>query len=94
MGRPMGETPDKPRSEADAQLEREIRAERKFTLAEAIGRLAGSGSMKGASPVTAKQQAVSAIETWLREHMEDAGGALMVVLLRRISASERLINNP
>ena len=35
------------RSEADAELEREIRNERKFTLAEAIGRLAGPGAMKG-----------------------------------------------
>jgi hypothetical protein len=40
------------RSEADAELEREIRKERKFTLAEGIGRLAGPGSMKGTSPVS------------------------------------------
>ena len=84
----MSENPDKPRSEADAQLEREIRAERKFTLAEAIGRLAGPGSMKGASPVARKQQVESEIETWLREHLADAGGALPTVLLRRICASE------
>src|SRR5262245_21944775 len=89
----MSENPDKPCSEADAQLEREVRAERKFTVAEAIGRLAGPGSMKGASPVTRKQQAESEIETWLRQHLADAGGALPAVLLRRISASEQLLNN-
>src|SRR6476469_612637 len=48
------ETP-KPLSEADAELEREIRAERKFTLAEAIGRMAGPGAMKGVSPVSNKR---------------------------------------
>ena len=37
-------TDDKQRSKADAELEREIREGRKFTLAEAIGRLAGPGA--------------------------------------------------
>jgi hypothetical protein len=94
MGQPMSENPDQPRSEADAQLEREVRAERKFTLAEAIGRLAGPGLMKGASPVTRKQQAESEIQTWLRQHVADTGGALPTVLLRRISASEKLLDDP
>ena len=89
----MSQKPDEPRSEADAQLEREIRADRKFTLTEAIGRLAGPGSMKGASPVTRKQQAESEIETWLRQHLTDAGGALLPVMLRRIGASQYLLNN-
>lgn len=90
----MSENPEKPHAEADAQLEREVRADRKFTMAEAIGRMAGPGSMKGASPVTRKQQVESEIETWLRYHMNDAGGALPTVLLRRISASEHLLNSP
>jgi hypothetical protein len=34
-------------TEADANLQREIRAGRKFTLSEAIGRSAGPGMMKG-----------------------------------------------
>ena len=34
----MSENP-REKSEADAELEREVRAERKFTLSEAIGRL-------------------------------------------------------
>jgi hypothetical protein len=90
----MSENPDKPRSEADAQLEREVRAERKFTIAEAIGRLAGPGSMKGASPVTRRQQAESEIGTWLRQHLAQAGDALPTILLRRISAGEKLLNDP
>lgn len=42
------------RSEADAELEREIRKNRKFTLEEGIMRSAGPGMMKGESPVCAK----------------------------------------
>src|SRR5262245_58716925 len=89
----MTDQKDKQRSEADADLEREIRQGRKFTLEEAIGRLAGPGAMKGASPVTRMRQAESEIETWLRYHMADAGGALQVVLLRHVKASELLLNN-
>jgi hypothetical protein len=83
---------DQQRSQADAELEREIRSERKFTLTEAIGRMAGPGSMKGASPVTRKQQVVSEIETWLRHHLSDAPGALQCAMLQRISESEALLN--
>jgi hypothetical protein len=81
------------RSDADAELEREIRKERKFTLAEAIGRMAGPGAMKGESPIARMQQAGVEIETWLRRHLVDAGGVLEVVLLRRIKESELLLNN-
>ena len=51
----MSNNQDTQRSEADAELEREILKERKFTLAEAIGRLAGPGAMKGESPVARMQ---------------------------------------
>jgi hypothetical protein len=81
------------RSDKDAELEREIRKERKFTLAEAIGRLAGPGAMKGESPVARMQQAGVEIETWLRSHLVDPGGALQVVLLRGVKESELLLNN-
>jgi hypothetical protein len=81
------------RSEADAALEREIRSERKFTLTEAIGRLAGPGSMKGASPVTRARQIVSEIETWLRQNLADSQGALLTVLVEQIRASD-LLQNP
>ena len=59
----MSDREDKPRSEADAELEREIRKGRKFTIAEAIGRLAGPGAMKGESPVARMQQAEIEIST-------------------------------
>ena len=84
---------DKKRSEADVELEREIRRERKFTLAEAIGRLAGPGAMKGESPITRLKQAEVEIENWLRVHISDAGGALEVVLLRQVKGSTLLLNN-
>lgn len=79
-------------SEADAELQRQIRAERKFTLAEAIGRLAGPGMMKGVSPVTRMEQAVVEIQEYLNRHLEDAAGVLSVVLLRQVKESELLLN--
>jgi hypothetical protein len=89
----MSDNQDRQGSEADAELEREIRKERKFTLAEAIGRLAGPGAMKGESPVARMQQAEIEIEYWLRGHLADAGGALQVVLHRHVKGSELLLNN-
>jgi hypothetical protein len=89
----MSDNQDRPVSEAGAELEREIRKERKFTLEEAIGRLAGPGAMKGESPVTRLQQAQVQIETWLNSHLPDAGGALRVVLHRHVKGSELLLNN-
>jgi hypothetical protein len=89
----MAECDDAKRSEADAELEREIRENRKFTLEEAIGRMAGPGAMKGESPVARKQQAEIEIGSWLRTHLRDSGGALEVVLHRRVSGSEILLND-
>ena len=65
----MSDNPSKPSAESDAKLERQIRAERKFTLEEAIGRMAGPGSMKGASPVTRKPSSdrCSATDAAVRE---------------------------
>ena len=88
----MSDDQKKQRSEADAELEREIREGRKFTLAEAIGRLAG-GAMKGESPIPRMKQAEFELTTWLRTHLVDAGGPLEVVLLRRATGSELFLNN-
>ena len=87
-----------PRSQSDEQLEREIRKERKFSLSEAIGRLAGPGAMKGASPVTRTRQAEAAIGEYLRVHISCCGGGggagcLVVVLSRQVLADEKLLNN-
>jgi hypothetical protein len=89
----MSDEPKKQKSEADAELEREIRKERKFNLAEAIGRMAGPGAMKGVSPVTRKQQAAVEIENWLRKHVSMGDGELQVVLLRHIKGSELLLHH-
>ena len=89
----MSDNQDRQRSEADAELEREIRKGRKFTLEEAIGRLAGPGAMKGESPVARLQQAEIEIASWLRSHLLDAGGALRVVLHRDVKGSDLLLND-
>lgn len=87
----MTSDPPDPSHDSDAQLEREIRAERKFTLAEAIGRLAGPGAMKGASPTTGRQQAAAEIQHYLRQHVADH--TLSNVLLRHVTESDSLLND-
>jgi hypothetical protein len=89
----MSDNNDKQRSEADAELEREIRKGRKFTMEEAIARLAGPGAMKGVSPVPRMQQAAVEIENWLSHHMPPGNAELEAVLLRQIKGSELLLNN-
>ncbi len=74
----------------DRDIEREIRSQRRFSLAEAIGRESGE-HLKGASPVTRKRQAEFEIELYLEQYLRDPEGALRVVLLRRASASESLL---
>src|SRR4029078_10924928 len=70
---------DDEKQQSDAQVEREIRGSRRFTPEEALGRIAGPGAMKGASPVSPQQQAEIEIGTWLRSHLTDPAGALKVV---------------
>ena len=89
----MSDEHPKRRSEADAELERQIRADRKFTLAEAIGRMAGPGAMKGASPVARTRQAAAEIQAYLGRHMADGTGPLSGVLLRQVTQSELLLKN-
>src|SRR5690348_12519831 len=81
------------RSEADGELEREIRQGRKFTPKEAMARLAGPGAMKGASPVSPVQQAETEIGTWLRSNVPDTPGALQMLLQRNLTGSELLLAN-
>jgi len=84
--------PDEP--DADAELQRELRKERKFSLNEALGQAAGQGMMKGGSPVSPQQQAAFEIEFYLREHVSDASGVLPIVLLRRVRNSALLLEDP
>jgi hypothetical protein len=84
------EQPTRP-TEADAELEGLIRAERKFSLTEAIGRMAGPGAMKGVSPVDRRQQAVAEIEEYIKRHLADAAGVLTGALHRQVRESELLL---
>jgi len=78
---------------SEEDLEREIRGDRKFSLSEALGRLAGGGMLKGASPISRPRQAELAIEDYLRRHLTDAGGALSSVLLRHVRQSDRFLDD-
>jgi hypothetical protein len=88
----MNDDPEKPVN-SDAELVRQIREGRKFTLVGAIGRMAGPGAMKGASPTTGKQQAEAQIEKFLERHLSCPAGALSAVLLRQVKESEILLSN-
>jgi hypothetical protein len=84
-----GDQPKRP-AIANAELERDIRDGRTFSLAEAIGRLAGAGIMKGESPIARKQQAAAQIKAYLDRHLIDTPGALRAVMLRQVSESDLL----
>jgi hypothetical protein len=89
----MSDDPSKSRSPSAAEVQREILHDRKFSLGEAIGRAAGPGVMKGASPIPRRQQAEAEIEHHLRQCL---GGTdcLPGVLLRHVKTSELLLDEP
>jgi len=89
----MSETKQPPGSASPADIEREIRRGRKFSVSDAIGRLGGGGMLKGASPVPPMQQTEAAIANYLGSHLDDPGGVLAQVMLRYVRASEILIEN-
>lgn len=89
----MGEDRHQQPTEADAELEREIRRGRKFSAKDAMARMAGPGAMKGASPVSPVQQAETEIGNWLGSNLTGGGKALQVVLHRHLKGSEALLNN-
>ena len=89
----MSETKQPPGSASPADIEREIRRGRKFSVSDAIGRLGGGGMLKGASPVPPMQQTEAAIANYLGSHLDDPGGVLAQVMLRYVKASEILIEN-
>jgi hypothetical protein len=89
----MNDDHDKQQSDADAELENDIRQARRFSPEEALARMAGPGAMKGASPVSPVQQAETEIANWLRSHVTDAGGSLQVLLHRHLKGSAALLNH-
>ena len=88
----MSEDEDRHQSEAEA-AEQEIRQARKFSMGEAMARMAGPGAMKGASPVSPVQQAETEVGCWLRDNVDDAAGALQAVVHRQIRGSRLLLEN-
>lgn len=84
---------DEPQGNSGADIEREIRQKRKFTPEEAIGRMAGPGSMKGGSAISRQQEAENAVGVWLAANVADSDGALRKVLHRHLRASKLLLDN-
>lgn len=78
----MAENRDTPPPSQESDLEREIRSGREFSLAEALGRMGGGEMLKGASAISRERQAELAIDDYLRRHLTDPGGVLIIVLLR------------
>lgn len=76
----------------DRELEQEIRSQRKFSMAEAIGR-SGGGLMKGGSPVARLHQVQFECKHLLEEHLSDSEGALKLILHRRIENAELLFSD-
>jgi len=72
------------------EVQREMRAQQKFNIAGAIGR-AGSGLLKGESPVSPQEQASTVLTQWIDQHTPDSPGALKSVLRRRVRGDEVLV---
>lgn len=83
--------PKQPGAELNEEIEREIRLERGGSVAGSIGMLGGAGMLKGASPVTLKQQAAATIQEYLSRRLADAEGVLRGVLLAHVRESEVLL---
>jgi hypothetical protein len=86
----MSEKPNTKSADSNDEIEREIRAHRKFSLNDAIGQASGGDFMKGGSPVTRKRQAELEVEEYLRRHLVDPGGVMRIVMIRGLG--ESLIN--
>lgn len=76
---------------SNEEIEREIRLQQAGSVSGALGMLAGAGMLKGASPVTLKQQAAVAIQEYLARRLPDAEGVLRSVLLTHVRESEVLL---
>jgi len=71
-------------------IQRELREQQKFSMAGAIGR-AGSGLMKGESPISPLEQSITALTQLIDQHTPDPSGALKSVLCRRVRDNELLV---
>lgn len=83
---------DERKPASDSEIEQEIREGRRFSMNEAMARMAGPGAMAGASPVSEVLQAETEIGSWLGAHLPDACGALRVVVHRHLKGSSALLD--
>ncbi|MCK9997105.1 MAG: hypothetical protein KAH56_12600 [Candidatus Krumholzibacteria bacterium] len=81
--------PKKPESGSES-TESRIRQDRKFTLAEAVGREA-AGAMSGASPVARAEQVLLEIEQTLESRLVDSAGSLTRTILARLKTDPPLL---
>lgn len=82
--------------DADQSVERELRElrqNRKFSLEQALGELAGPGMLKGVSPVARREQSVAEIEDYLQQQSLGAAPSLLSALARQVTASELFLQH-
>jgi|RhiMethySRZTD1v2_1073278.scaffolds.fasta_scaffold1289896_1 hypothetical protein len=89
----MSDTKQTPPSPDDADVAREVRLGRKFSLSEALGQIGGKGILKGESPIAPLHQTEAEIANYLRAHLKDSGGVLAEVVLRHMRTSEVLLTH-
>ena len=79
-------------NDRDLAIQREILSDRKFSLAEAIGREGGS-FLKGDSPVPKQVQAIAQIHSFIKKNLSDPQGALVAVLSTWVETDLRVAEN-
>ncbi len=72
------------------KIQSELRIQQKFSIAGAIGR-AGSGLMKGESPVSRQEQSIILLTQLIDQHTPDPSGALKSILRRSVRGSNLLV---
>lgn len=73
-----------------SDLQRDIRAGRKFSLSEAIGREGGSFLKGSQAMVPRPLRALAAINRFIERHLDDTNGALQLCLKRWIKTDVRV----
>ena len=79
-------------NDRDLAIQREILSDRKFSLAEAIGREGGS-FLKGDSPVPKWAQAIAELQMFINQNLSDSSGALQAVLYVWIKTDSRVVEH-
>ena len=74
------------------EIQREILAQKKISLASAISR-AESGLMKGESPISQQEQAIIELTQWIDQQASDPSGALKSILRRQVRGNQPLVAN-